>query len=82
MLYEVGDLIYDWAYEVLIIEEGQTILKAMTKFFRMVIIIMNKAQFINENEGTKCMRYCGFEIFDILAKCFGGCLRCMEAMIN
>ena len=48
----------------------------------MSIIIMNKAQFISGHLGTACMRYCGFEILDILAKCFGGCLRCKEAMSN
>ena len=82
ILIQAGEIIYDWAFEVIILEEGYTVLKAMTKFFRMAIITMNKAQFISGLLGTKCMRYCGFEILDILAKCFGGCLRCKEAMLN
>jgi hypothetical protein len=45
MVHKMTDLIYDWAFEVIIIEDGETVLKAMTLFFRMAINIINKAQY-------------------------------------
>jgi hypothetical protein len=57
----------------------------MTKVFRMVINIMNMVQY---QEGTTdvlqgiCMKYCGFEILDILVKCFGGSLRSKGSMLK
>ena len=45
MVHKVADLIYNWAYEVIIIEDGQTVLKAMTLFFRMAINVIFKAQY-------------------------------------
>ena len=29
-----------------------------------------------------CMKFCGYEILDILAKCFGGCLRSKGSMLK
>jgi hypothetical protein len=45
IVHKVANLIYNWAYEVIIIEDGQTVLKAMTLFFRMAINIISKAQY-------------------------------------
>ena len=44
MALKVSDLIYNWAFEVIIIEDGETVLKAMTLFFQMAIKIMIRAQ--------------------------------------
>ena len=63
MVYKVTDLIYNWAYEVIIIENAQIVLKAMTLFFRMAINIINKERNQRgnyDNLESVCMRYCGF----------------------
>jgi hypothetical protein len=44
MALKVSDLIYNWVFEVIIIEDGETVLKAMTLFFQMAIKIMIRAQ--------------------------------------
>jgi hypothetical protein len=57
----------------------------MTKVFRMAINIMNMVQFqggMTDVLQGICMRYCGFDILDILVKCFGGSLRSKGSMLK
>jgi hypothetical protein len=75
MANKVSDLIYNWALEVIIIEDGETVLKAMTLFFRMAINIMIRAQYerLNlDNPEQMCRRLCGIDFLEILAMSFGG----------
>ena len=57
----------------------------MTKVFRMAINIMNKVRYqdgLIDFMQDICMNFCGYEILDILSKCFGGCLRCKGSMLK
>ena len=57
----------------------------MTKVLRMAINIMNMVQFQGGTTDVLkgiCMKYCGFDILDILVKCFGWCLRSKGSMLK
>jgi hypothetical protein len=87
MMQKITGTIYNWADEVINTQDSNTVLQEMTKLFRMAINIMNKFRY-QEGNGTSdilqeiCMKYCGFEILDILTKCFGGCLRSKGSMLK
>ena len=56
----------------------------MTKIFRMAIKIMNYDVQFDRAISISNFRIgkCGYEILDILTKCFGGCLRSKGSMLK
>jgi hypothetical protein len=87
MMQNISGTIYNWADEVITTKDGKTVLHEMIKLFRMAIKFMNKFRYHQVNGASDilqeiCMKYCGFEILDILTKCFGGCLRSKGSMLK
>ena len=51
----------------------------MSNVFQMTIRILNENL---DDDRNKFLGLCGFELFDTLSKCFGGCYRCKIAMLE
>ena len=85
MVQQISGQVYCWADEVLTTTrgDGREKVEEMGRLMQLSINVMNNKQ------GNKldflqgiCMKYCGYELLDMLIKCFGGCLRCKDSMIK
>ena len=70
---------YFWADNLLRTENCFKIINEMSKVFKMAIKIMNDGLYC---KSITFLGLCGFELFDTLSKCFGGCFRCKIAMLE
>ena len=70
---------YFWADNLLRTGDGLTIITEMTNVFQMAIRILKDSLYDHCNT---FLELCGYELFDTLSKCFGGCYRCKLAMLE